>query len=58
MNEEKQLFERWISTLRSKASQYEHTARKNGETVTQLDLDTVCNEIEAYLIGKGINHSK
>lgn len=57
MNEQELLlFERWQSTLRSKASQYEHEARKRGETVTQLDLDTICNEMDAYIVGRQINN--
>lgn len=41
---------RWVKTLRQKASQYEHPARKKGETVTALDLDSLANEIEAFFI--------
>jgi hypothetical protein len=45
------LKERWISLLRNKASQYEHEARKNGETVTGPSLDDICNEMEAFFTG-------
>jgi len=53
MNKEQtsELKERWISLLRMKASEYEHTARKNGETVTSPSIDVVCNEIEAFFTG-------
>lgn len=43
-----QLKNRWVKALRQKASQYEHSARKKGETVTALDLDSLANEIEAF----------
>lgn len=46
-----ELKKRWISLLRNKASEYEHPARKSGETVTSPDLDDICNEIEAFFIG-------
>lgn len=48
MNE---LKERWISTLRMKAKEYEHPARKNGEIVTELSLDSLANEMEAFFVG-------
>lgn len=51
---EMDLFHRWLGTLRSKAAQYEHTARARGEEVTTPCLDDVCNEIEAYLVGRGL----
>lgn len=47
----KELVERWISILRQKASEYEHTRRKNGETVCEPSLDDICNEIEAFFTG-------
>lgn len=43
-----ELKNRWISCLRFKASQYEHEARKRGETVTELSLDSLANEINAF----------
>ena len=46
-----ELANRWISILRMKASEYEHTARKKGETVCVSDIDDICNEIEAYFTG-------
>lgn len=42
---------RWISILRGKASEYEHTARQNKKAVTSPDLDDICNEIEAFFTG-------
>ena len=42
---------RWIGTLRYKASVYEHVARKKGEEVTSPSLDDICNEMEAFLEG-------
>ena len=47
----KELANRWISVLRSKASQYEHEAREKGKVVTAPDLDDVCNEMTAYFTG-------
>ena len=44
-------FNRWINIIRVKASEYEHTARKKGETITQPDLDSVCNEMKALKDG-------
>lgn len=46
-----ELKERWIQILRQKASQYEHLARKNGETVTSPSLDDLANEMEAFFTG-------
>jgi len=51
MSELQELFDRWISTLRHKAATYEHPARGRGEEVTELSLDTVCNEMKAFLVG-------
>ncbi len=48
--EKEELKNRWISILRHKA-EYEHEARKNGETVTRPDIDDICNEIEAFFTG-------
>ena len=45
-----ELANRWISILRMKAD-YEHTARKKGETVCEPSIDDICNEIEAYFTG-------
>lgn len=47
----KELKNRWISILRQKASQYEHTPRGKGELVVSPDLDTLANEIEAFFTG-------
>ncbi len=47
----KELKERWISLLRQKAREYEHTTRKNGEEIPGLSLDDICNEIEAFFTG-------
>ena len=47
----KELHERWNAILRGKASQYEHTARKNGEIVSSPSLDDICNEIDAFFAG-------
>lgn len=46
-----ELEDRWIRLLRWKASKYEHTARKNNETVTSPSLDDLANEIEAFFTG-------
>jgi len=46
-----ELIERWISLLRSKASQYEHIARKSEEIVSSPSLDDICNEMEAFFVG-------
>ena len=42
-NIEKQ-FNRWNTILRVKAMEYEHEARKKGDTVTSPDIDDICNE--------------
>ena len=46
-----ELKNRWIGLLRSKASEYEHEARKNGEVVTEPSIDGICNEMEAFFTG-------
>ena len=46
-----ELKNRWNRTLRNKASEYEHNARKNGEVVCRPSLDDVCNEMEAFFTG-------
>jgi len=46
-----ELFKRWNGLLRMKASEYEHTARRNGEIVSSPSLDDVCNEMDAFLTG-------
>ena len=52
-----ELKRRWISTLRYKASVYEHPARKRGDEVTEISLDTLANEMEAFFVGlKRSNH--
>lgn len=51
MNDLKDLKNRWIGILRMKASDYEHTARKNGEVVPSPSLDDICNEMEAFFTG-------
>lgn len=48
MNNLEELRIRWEQALRFKAQQYEHPARKSGEVVTSLDLDTLANEINAF----------
>jgi hypothetical protein len=55
MNKLQELSRRWEGILRSKASIYEHTARKNGESVIEPSLDDIANEMEAFFIGLGIN---
>jgi len=42
---------RWISSLRMKASEYEHPARRDGEVVTSPSIDDICNEINAFFTG-------
>jgi hypothetical protein len=37
--------------LRAKASEYEHAARKRGETVTSPSIDDICNEMVAPFTG-------
>jgi len=51
MNTLEQSFNRWMKLLRFKASDYEHLAREKGETVTEPDIDSICNEMEAFLNG-------
>jgi len=52
-NKRDELRNRWVSLLRQKA-EYEHKARKNGETVTSPDLDDICNEIDAFFAGLNV----
>lgn len=40
--------DRWVSILRLKASEYEHTARGKGELVSSPDIDNICNEMLAF----------
>ncbi len=47
----KQIKNRWIHILRGKASDYEHEARKRGETVLSPSIDNICNEMEAFFAG-------
>lgn len=47
----KELKERWVGLLRMKASEYEHSARKNGKIVCSPSLDDICNEMEAFFTG-------
>ena len=51
MSNSEEVLNRWISSLRYKASTYEHTARKNGEIVVSPSLDDICNEMEAFKAG-------
>ena len=51
MNNLEQQFDRWIHVLRGKASEYEHTARGEGKKISQPDLDSICNELQAFLSG-------
>lgn len=51
MNNLEKQFNRWIGIIRAKASEYEHKERRNGETVCQPDLDSICNEMEAFKNG-------
>lgn len=53
-----ELKSRWLSILRHKASEYEHTARGKGKKVTQPDLDTICGEIEAFFAGLEITNKR
>ena len=46
-----ELEKRWIGLLRMKASEYEHSARKRGESVSEPSIDTICNEIQAFFVG-------
>lgn len=48
------LFRRWQSVCRQKAEQYEHPARKNGQQVISPSLDSLANEMEAYIAGRAI----
>jgi hypothetical protein len=50
-NKTNELFQRWESILRLKAEEYEHSARKRGETVVEPSLDDICNEMKAFLAG-------
>ena len=47
----KELKDRWVSLLRMKASEYEHTARKEGKIVCSPSIDSICNEMEAFFTG-------
>lgn len=49
-----ELEKRWIALLRMKATEYEHTARKNGKIVCSPSLDDICNEIEAFFTGLSV----
>ena len=44
-------FNRWIKLLRFKAEEYEHPARREGKEVSKPDLDSICNEMEAFKNG-------
>ena len=44
-----EVFEGWENTLRHKASEYEHEARKNNEIVSSPSIDTICNEMRVFL---------
>lgn len=44
-------FNRWILLLRNKAEEYEHPARAKNEIIYQPDLDSICNEMEAFKNG-------
>jgi len=46
-----EIFSRWTQTLRAKAKEYEHFERKQGITITQPDIDSICNEMDAFLTG-------
>lgn len=50
-NDLEELRHRWEGMLRSKASEYEHKARMNGETVCNPSLDDLANEINAFFVG-------
>lgn len=51
----KELHERWNRLLRMKASEYEHSARKNREVVASPSIDDICNEMDAFFIGLEFN---
>lgn len=46
-----QIISRWESVLRLKAAEYEHEARKQGKEVTSPSLDSICNEMTAFVAG-------
>ena len=48
-------FNRWVSIMRMKASDYEHKARKEGEIVTSPSLDDICNEMATFLAGAKVS---
>lgn len=50
MNKLEKQFNRWISILRNKA-EYEHSDRRNNIQVIQPDIDSICNEMEAFKNG-------
>lgn len=54
MKEVYEQFERWQALIRGKAAQYEHEARKNGEAVTSPSLDSIANEMDAFLAGLSV----
>lgn len=43
-------FNRWIHILRAKA-EYEHKDRLSNLEITQPDIDSICNEMEAFKSG-------
>ncbi len=50
-----ELKDRWVSILRAKACEYEHPTRGTGETITNPDIDDICNEMEAFFCGIAID---
>ena len=44
------MIRRWQRIIRHKA-EYDHEARKKGKIVTEPDLDSVANEMEAFIAG-------
>ena len=48
-----ELKNRWVSLLRMKAHEYEHSARERGEVVSSPSIDAICNEMEAFFTGLG-----
>lgn len=49
---------RWAGLLRGKAQEFEHSARKRGETVCSPSLDEIANEMLAFIDGVEMTNPK
>ena len=48
------IFTRWKGILRMKAQEYEHKERKSGADVSEPSIDTICNEMDAFIAGASL----